>query len=110
MKPPTDRALLNDQLEVVPVPSLEQLAVKSMPSRTQRDEAENRVQLRHNPADALSTKPPAGRILLSDQLEIALVMSREQPLGRSQVEHNETKNRTVPSFVMTSSEPCRRNS
>ena len=47
-KSPADQALLNDQLEVVPVPSREQLAVESIPSRTQRGEAEHRVQLRHD--------------------------------------------------------------
>ena len=42
-------------------------------------------------------------------LEKVPVPSREQlAVGRSQVEHNETKESTVPSFVMTSSAPCRR--
>ena len=63
MKSPADRALLNDQLEVVSIPSREQLAVESIPSRKQRDEAEHRVQLRHDLVDASSTKSPADRTL-----------------------------------------------
>ena len=58
---PADRTLLNDQLEVVPVPSRELLAVESIPSGTQRGEAERRAQLRHDLVDAVSTKSPAVR-------------------------------------------------
>ena len=77
-KSPADRALWNDQLEAVPVPSREQLAVESTLCRTQRNEAEHRVQLRHDLVDALSTKSPADRTLLNDRLEIVPVPSREQ--------------------------------
>ena len=77
-KSPADRALLNDQLEVVPVPSREKLAVASIPSRTQRDEEEHLVELRHGLVDAVSTKSPADRALFNGQLEVVRVPSREQ--------------------------------
>ena len=77
-KLPADRALLNCQLAVVPVPSREQLAVESFPSRTQRDEAEHRFQRSHDLVDALSTKSPADQALLNNQLEVVRVWSREQ--------------------------------
>ena len=109
MKSPADRTLLNDQLEVIPVLSCEQLAVELIPSRTQRDEEEHRARLHHDLVDASSTKSPADRALVDDQLEVVPVPSRENAqLSRSQVEHNKTQRSTVSSFVITSSTPCRR--
>ena len=55
-----------------------QLSVESIQSRTQRDEEEHRAQLRYDLVDALSTKLPADRALLSDQLTVVSVPSREQ--------------------------------
>ena len=82
-KSPADRTLFHGQLAVVPVPSREQLAVESTPSRTQRGEEEHRSQLRRDLVDALSTKSPADRTLLSDLLEVAPVPSREKPAVES---------------------------
>ena len=91
-KSPAYRNLLDDRIEVVPVPSRVKLSIETIRSRTQRDEADRRVQLRHNLVDALSTKSPADQTLLDDQIEDVLVLSQEQlAVGRSQVEHNWTK-------------------
>ena len=77
-KSPANRALLKRQLAAVLVPSREQFAVESIPNRTQRGGAEHRVQLRHDLADALSTKSPANRALLKRQLAAIPVPSRDQ--------------------------------
>ena len=95
-KLPADRVLSNGQLSVVPVPSREQIAVKSIPSRTQRDEEESRAQLRHDLVDALSTKSPADRALLSGQLAVVPVMSREQLAVESNPQSNKTGRRRAP--------------
>ena len=77
-KSPADRTLSHGHLAVVPVPSREKLAVESTLCRTQRDEAEHRLQLRHDLVDALSTKSPADRTPLNDRLEVVPVLSRKQ--------------------------------
>ena len=66
------------QLEVVPFLSREQLAVESIPSRTQRDEEVYLAQLRHDHVNALSTKSPADRALLNILLAAFPVPSRKQ--------------------------------
>ena len=77
-KSPADRTLSHGHLAVVPVPSREKLAVESTLCRTQRDEAEHRLQLRHDLVDALSTKSPADRTPSHGHLAVVPVLSREQ--------------------------------
>ena len=77
-KSPADRALLNGQLVVVPVPNREQLTVESIQSQTQQDEEKQRAQPRHDLASALSKKLPGDWTLLSNHLKVAPVLSREQ--------------------------------
>ena len=69
---------MNGQLAAVPVPSTVQVAVESLPNRTQQDVAKNQSQLRHDLADAVSTKSSADRALLNGQLAAVPVPSREQ--------------------------------
>ena len=98
-KPPADRTLFHGQLAVVPVPSREQLAVESIPSRTQRDEGEHRVQPRNDLVDPVPTKLPDDRTLFSDQLEVVPIPSRDQLAVESipsRTQRGEDENRAQP--------------
>ena len=98
-KSPADRTRFHGQLAVVPVPSLEKLGVEPIPSRTQRGEEENRAQLRHDLADASSTKSPADRALLSGKLAVVPIPGREQlSVGSipSRTQRDEEKHRVQP--------------
>ena len=105
-KSPADRSLFFGQLAAVLVPSREQLAVGSIPSRTERDEKERRA--RFVMAPSTSTKSPANRTPFHNQLEVVSRAAKTVPLRRSQVEQNGKKKKTVSGFVVTPLAPCRR--
>ena len=105
-KSPADRTLFHGQLVVVPVPSLEKLEIVSIPSRTQRDEAERRAPVCQGLVGAVSTKSPADRTYFRGQLTVVPVLSRDKlAVGSIPSRTQRDEEKTVPSLIMTSSTP-----